>query len=46
MAVLVQRMIEAEFAFIIHTTNPVNDDPNQVYIEIAVGQGETLASAN
>ena len=46
MAVLVQQMIDSEFSFIIHSTNPMTDDKNQVYIELAVGQGETLASAN
>mmetsp|Transcript_31201 Transcript_31201/g.47784 ORF Transcript_31201/g.47784 Transcript_31201/m.47784 type:complete len:99 (-) Transcript_31201:242-538(-) len=46
MAVLVQRMVDSEFSFIIHTTNPVTDNANEVYIELAVGQGETLASAN
>ena len=30
----------------IHTQNPVNKNPNEVYMEIAVGLGETLASAN
>ena len=46
MAVLVQQMIDSEYSFIIHSTNPINDDKNQVYIELACGQGETLASAN
>jgi phosphoenolpyruvate synthase/pyruvate phosphate dikinase len=46
MAVLVQQMIDSVFSFIIHSTNPMTDDANQVYIELAVGQGETLASAN
>jgi phosphoglucan,water dikinase len=46
MGVLVQEMINPDCAFIIHTTNPINRDNNQVYIEIAHGLGETLASAN
>ena len=46
MAILVQQMIDSEYSFIIHSTNPMTDDHNQVYIELAVGQGETLASAN
>jgi len=46
MAVLVQRMVESQFAFIIHTSNPITDNADEVYIELAVGQGETLASAN
>jgi len=46
MAILVQRMIDSEISFIIHSVNPITDDPSQVYIELAIGQGETLASAN
>ena len=46
MAVLVQQMINSEYSFIMHTTNPTNDNTNEVYIELACGQGETLASAN
>ena len=46
MAILVQRMIDSEVSFIIHSVNPINEDPSQVYIELAIGQGETLASAN
>jgi phosphoenolpyruvate synthase/pyruvate phosphate dikinase len=46
MAVLVQQMIDSAFSFIIHSTNPITDNKNEVYIELAVGQGETLASAN
>ena len=39
-------MVNSQFCFVIHTTNPVSDNVNEVYIELAVGQGETLASAN
>ena len=39
-------MVNSQFCFVIHTTNPVTDNGNEVYIELAVGQGETLASAN
>ena len=39
-------MINTAFSFIIHTTNPISDNKNEVYIELAIGQGETLASAN
>jgi len=46
MAVLVQRMVDSEISFIIHSVNPINEDASQVYIELAIGQGETLASAN
>jgi phosphoglucan,water dikinase len=46
MAILVQRMIESDISFIIHSVDPINDDKNIVYMELALGQGETLASAN
>ena len=46
MGVLVQRMVNSQFSFIVHTSNPVTGNKNEVYIELAVGQGETLASAN
>ena len=46
MAVLVQQQILSEFCFVVHTMNPVNADKNQIYIEMAAGLGETLASAN
>jgi alpha-glucan,water dikinase len=42
MAVLVQRLVEAEYAFVIHTVNPSNDDKNYMYAEVVVGLGETL----
>jgi len=44
MAVLIQEMLVPEFSFVMHTINPVNHDPDEVYIELAVGLGETLAS--
>ncbi|UCH80059.1 MAG: hypothetical protein JSW20_09940 [Nitrospiraceae bacterium] len=44
MAVLIQQMLTPELSFIMHTVNPVNCDPGEIYIELAVGMGETLAS--
>jgi phosphoglucan, water dikinase len=44
MAVLIQQMILPDYSFIIHTENPVNRNRDEVYIETAVGLGETLAS--
>jgi phosphoglucan,water dikinase len=44
MAVLIQEMLVPEFSFVMHTINPINHDPNEVYVELAVGLGETLAS--
>lgn len=46
MAVLIQKMIVPELSFILHTRNPVDDNPGEVYMELAVGMGETLASAS
>jgi phosphoglucan,water dikinase len=45
MAVLIQEMIVPEFSFIMHTINPVTYNKAEVYIELAVGLGETLAAA-
>ena len=44
MAVLIQQMLTPELSFIMHTVNPVNCDSGEIYIELAVGMGETLAS--
>jgi phosphoglucan, water dikinase len=46
MAVIIQQMLKPDYSFIIHTTNPINRNPREVYIELAVGLGETLASAS
>lgn len=45
MAVLIQTMIPAELSFVAFSHNPVDPtDASSVYIEAAVGMGETLAS--
>ena len=44
MAVLIQPLVEPELSFILHTVNPVNHNPRECYVELAVGLGETLAS--
>lgn len=44
MGVLIQQMIVPDFSFILHTRNPISQNPNEVYAEIAPGLGETLAS--
>ena len=44
-AVLIQEMLAADYSFILHTVNPIKHNPGEVYAEIAVGLGETLASA-
>lgn len=42
MAVLVQTIIPAEYAYVIHTTNPTNQKENEVYVESCIGLGEAL----
>ena len=46
MALLIQQIIMPEYSFIMHTVNPLNQDPDEVYVELAVGLGETLASGS
>jgi phosphoglucan,water dikinase len=45
MAVIVQQMIAPDYSFVLHTVNPLSHNADEVYAEIAVGLGETLASA-
>ncbi len=42
MAVLIQPVIEAEYAFVIHTTNPSTGNHDELYAEVVPGLGETL----
>jgi alpha-glucan,water dikinase len=44
MAVLVQKIIPAEHAYVIHTTNPTNLEDDEVYVEACKGLGEALVS--
>lgn len=44
MAVLVQRVIPAEYAYVIHTSNPTNGEDEEVYVESCLGLGEALVS--
>jgi alpha-glucan,water dikinase len=43
MGVLIQRVIPADYSFIIHTHNPISGNENEILSEIVVGLGETLA---
>lgn len=45
MAVLIQAMVNPELSFVMHTVDPASNDPETAYVELAVGLGETLASA-
>ncbi len=42
MAVLVQQVVEADYAFVIHTTNPLTGNAGELYAEVVLGMGETL----
>lgn len=42
MAVLIQPVAEADYAFVIHTVNPSNGNPDELYGEVVLGLGETL----
>jgi len=42
MAVLVQKIIPAQYAYVIHTTNPTNGEDDEVYAEACRGLGESL----
>ena len=42
MVVLVQEIISADCAFVIHTTDPSTGDSLEIYAEIVKGLGETL----
>jgi alpha-glucan,water dikinase len=42
MAVLVQRVVPADYAFVLHTTNPSTGDAGEIYGELVAGLGETL----
>jgi alpha-glucan,water dikinase len=43
MAVLVQEVVPAEYAYIIHTVHPFSGNKEEVYAEVVLGLGETLA---
>jgi len=46
MAVLIQQVVNAEYAFVIHTANPFTLDRDELYAEVVLGLGETLCSGN
>ncbi|XP_028754486.1 alpha-glucan water dikinase, chloroplastic isoform X1 [Neltuma alba] len=45
MAVLIQEVINADYAFVVHTTNPSTGDSSEIYAEVVKGLGETLVGA-
>lgn len=44
MAVILQEMVVPRYSFIMHTAHPLTQNDDDVYLEIAVGLGEVLAS--
>ena len=45
MSILCQKIIPAEFSFVIHTKNPITNNSNELFSEIVIGMGETLVGA-
>lgn len=42
MSVLIQEVVPADYAFVLHTKNPQNGNPNELYGELVLGLGEAL----
>ena len=42
MAVLIQQVVPADYAFVIHTVNPSNGNRDELFAEVVLGLGETL----
>ena len=42
MAVLIQQVVEADYAYVIHTVNPLTGNREEIYAEVVLGLGETL----
>jgi alpha-glucan,water dikinase len=42
MAVLIQPVVEADYAFVLHTDNPSTNNRDELYGELVLGLGETL----
>jgi len=42
MAVLVQKVVNSQYAFVVHTTNPVTGSKDEIMGEVVVGLGEAL----
>jgi alpha-glucan,water dikinase len=42
MAVLIQQVVPADYAFVIHTVNPSSGNQNELFAEVVLGLGETL----
>jgi alpha-glucan,water dikinase len=42
MAVLIQQVVPADYAFVIHTVNPMSGSQDELFAEVVLGLGETL----
>jgi alpha-glucan,water dikinase len=42
MAVLIQQVVPADYAFVIHTLNPSSGNESELFAEVVLGLGETL----
>ncbi|MHB1425023.1 MAG: phosphohistidine-like domain-containing protein [Gemmataceae bacterium] len=42
MAVLIQEVVPADYAFVIHTANPLTGERGEIFAEVVLGMGETL----
>ncbi|MCG6552211.1 MAG: hypothetical protein L7F77_07780 [Candidatus Magnetominusculus sp. LBB02] len=42
MAVLIQEIVKADYAFVIHTVNPITGARDEIFAEMVLGLGETL----
>jgi alpha-glucan,water dikinase len=45
MSVLIQRVVEAEYSYVIHTVNPFTEAGDEIYAEVVLGLGETLTGS-
>jgi alpha-glucan,water dikinase len=45
MSVLIQRIVEADYSFVIHTVNPFTSVKEEIYAEVVLGLGETLSGS-
>ena len=45
MSVLCQEVVTGDYAYVLHTKNPFNNNQNEIYGELVLGLGETLVGA-
>jgi alpha-glucan,water dikinase len=44
MAVLIQQVVEADYAFVLHTVHPATGNADELYAEVVLGLGETVVA--